>query len=635
MIRWKYAAPRLVLATIVLLMSWLAFEPMVRWGLIATGQAIVGARVDVARFQSALLQGRVQITGVEVANPKSPRKNMLQAASANLEIDTAALLRRQFVIRDGNLMGLRFSTDRDEDGTLEKHEKPEVAESDSDFQEETLEWLRQFGSLLNDQVAPDFESVQVAREMGKRWPQEYEALQQEAEKFRERIRTLRDTADRARQRPLENLDSIQQTIEQATRMRQDTEELHRRLQRLQAQVHEDKRQVEMARRRDIQKIEDSLRLEGVNGEALSQYFLGPEMASYFTTTLDWLTWAKRYLDLAGDPPRPERSRGTIVEFPRLRATQDLLIERLAVEGEARVDQLPVPFHGTLTGISSDPVSYGKPAQMDLELEGLYPARLQVVVDGRGERTIQKLTFDCTKIPLGKQLLGKNETLALGITECDAHAWVQLTLDGQQLDGRILWKQDDIRLQPTLGNRYGGARATSRLQQAVADVDHVHAVVKLSGTIRKPKWKLSTPLGNQLAQGISDAAHQELQAQRDALVTRANLEIAQELAQLEERLADKREQAIAYLRVGEEMLGDLQQLAGGLNSIAGGVLPRNMLPQDLLPQNVNPGKIIPQNMMPRNGISSENIPQWARNTDNSSAIPAPSRESFRALDKLIR
>ncbi len=635
MIRWKYAAPRLALATVILLMSWLVFEPMVRWCLIATGQALVGARVDIDRFQSALLQGRIQITGVEVANPKSPRKNMLQADSANLEIDTAALLRRQFVIRDGSLMGLRFSTDRDEDGTLEKPEKADVTESESDFQRQALEWLNQFGSLLNDRVEPDFESVRVAREMGKRWPQEYEALQREAEKFRERIRHLRDTAERARQRPLENLESIQQTIEQATRMHQDTEELHRRLQQLQAQLHEDQRQVESARQRDIQKIEDSLRLEGINAEALSQYFLGSEMASYFTTTLDWLTWAKRYLDLAGDPPRPERSRGTIVEFPRLRATQDLLIERLAVEGEARVDQVPVPFHGLLTGISSDPASYGKPAQLDLELEGLHPARLQVVVDGRGERMVQKLTFDCTKIPLGKRLLGKGESFALGISECDAHAWVQLTLDGPQLDGRILWKQDDIRLQPSLGSRYGGARATARLRQAVADVDHVHAVVHLSGTIRKPQWKFSTPLGNQLAQGMSEAAQQELQAQRDALVTRANVEIAQELAQLEERLADKREKAIAYLRVGEEMLGDLQQMAGGLNSLAGGLLPRNVVPQDLIPQNVNPGKIIPQNMIPRNGASSENVPQWARNSENSSAIPAPSRESFRALDKLIR
>src|SRR5690606_29613156 len=112
--------------------------------------------------------------------------------------------------------------------------------------------------------------------------------------------------------------------------------------------------------------------------------------------------------------------------------------------------------------------------------------------------------------------------------------------------------DDVRLQPTLASRFGGARASSRLRQAVADVDHVHAVVDISGTIRKPKWKLSTPLGGQLAAGVSQAAAQELEAQRDALVARANLEIAQEVAQLEQRLAEKREKALAYLQVGEEL-----------------------------------------------------------------------------------
>jgi uncharacterized protein (TIGR03545 family) len=610
MIRWSYAAPRLVVIVTFCLFAWIAFEPLVRWGLIWTGQSLVGARVDIERFQSALLSGRVQLEGIEVANPKSPRKNLVEASSATLVLDTSALLRRQFVIRDGNLTGLRFSAERDSDGALpgqEVESKPEPEATD-DFQQQTLEWLESLGDLLHGQVVPDFESVRVARELAKRWPQEYDAAQHEAEQFRDRVRSLRDTAQRARQRPLENLESIQQTIEQAARVRQDIQHLHQRMQQLQAQVHQDKQNVETARRRDVQRVEESLRIEGLDAEAISQFFLGPEMAPYFSSTLQWLQWAKRYLDLAGDPPRPARSRGTNIEFPRP-LMQDFLIERLSVSGQARLDQLPIPFHGQLTGVSSDPAAYGKPAKLDVELEGHLPARLQVVVDTTGLRPVQTLTFDCSQLSLPRRSLGKEEEFTLDVTESKAHAWVQLAVEDQRLEGRIVWKQDGVRLQPTLAARYGGTRASARLRQAVSDVDHVHAVVEISGTIRKPKWKLSTPLGAELAGGIRQAATQELEARRDALVARANLEIAEELAQLDQHLHEKREKAMSYLQVGEELLNEFQQVAGSLNQLAPGMVPQNLL-------------------------NSDRVPEWVRTT-NAGAIPAPSGESFKALNKLLR
>ena len=609
MIRWSYAAPRLAVVLALALFSWIGFEPVVRWSLIWTSQSTLGTRVDIARFQSALLRGRVQLAGIQVADPKSPRKNLIETESATLVVDSNALLSRQLVIRDGSVTGLRFSAERTVDGTLEDGETSKDPSSGDNFEKQTLEWLEKFGGLLNDEVVSDFESVRVAREMGKRWPQEYETLQNDAEQFRQRVRTLRDTAERLRQRPLENLQSIQQSLEQAAQLRQDTLHFHQRFQQLQSQVHEDKQNLELARRRDMERVEESLRIEALDSEAISRYFLGPDMAPYFSSTLEWMSWAKRYLDLAGDPPRPERSRGTIIEFPRSGATQDFLIERLAVQGEARLENLPVGFHGELTGVSSDPRGYGQPARLDVQLEGLYPARLQVVVDSTGERTEQKLTFDCSKLALGRRTLGKEDAFALGISESDAHAWVQLTMKDQQLEGQIIWKQDGVRLQPTLASRFGGTRASSRLRQAVADVDHVHAVLDISGTIRKPKWKLSTPLGGQLASGMSQAAKQELEAQRDKLVARANLEIAEEVAQLEHRLADKRDKAMAYLQVGEELLNELQQVTGGLNSVASGLIPEKVL-------------------------NSDKIPQWMRNADTN-AIPAPNRESFKALDRLLR
>lgn len=568
MIRWSYVLPRALLVLTLCLTLWFGTDRFLHGMFVRTGQTLVGAKVDLEQLQTSLRHGRVQLVGLQVANPSSPQKNLFQAGEARLVLDIPALLRRQFVVREGSIHGLSFSGQRTTSGAL-----PESPDQEKDnraaeaLQQQALAWLERLGNLLNEQVVDQFESVHVAREIGERWPQEYERLAGEADQFKQRIQYLRDAVRQAKQRPLENMDAVQRAIQELTGLRQQMQYFHRRLGELHHQVGVDKENIEYARRRDIGRIEEALRLDALRPEALSEYFLGPSAAPYFQTVVAWTQWAKQCLDAAGDPPRPERTRGTVVSFPRYGNTPDVLLERLHVQGEARLDGAPLPFEGTLTGLSSNPRQYGQPSRLDIALAGPHPARLLVTLDQTGDKIVQHLTLDCPTIKLGPKTLGKDGVFTLSVPATAAHLWIDITLTDDQLDGRILWKQQGLQLAPEVAPRFGGARVANRLASALGGIDHVDAAIQLSGPLTRPDIDLTTSLGREVASGLQTAARQELEERRDALVMRANLEIAQELTRLDEKLVRKKQKVASYLQVGEQLLSELQQFAGQFTPLA--------------------------------------------------------------------
>src|SRR5690606_30550530 len=93
---------------------------LVRWGIITAGSSAVGAKVEVAQSKASLLETQLLLTGLQVTNPKSPMKNLVEVDRIELDFSTTALLRRKLVADYGIVSGLAFDTDRDHSGAIEK-----------------------------------------------------------------------------------------------------------------------------------------------------------------------------------------------------------------------------------------------------------------------------------------------------------------------------------------------------------------------------------------------------------------------------------------------------------------------------------------------------------------------------------
>ena len=58
-IRWTYALPRLALVIVVILALRLGLDPLLRWTIVTSGEAAVGAKVEIGEVASSLLEGEV------------------------------------------------------------------------------------------------------------------------------------------------------------------------------------------------------------------------------------------------------------------------------------------------------------------------------------------------------------------------------------------------------------------------------------------------------------------------------------------------------------------------------------------------------------------------------------------------
>ena len=119
LIRWKYVAPRLALVILVALLFRFGLDPLLKWAIVAGGESALGAKVELVggRHPTARRPDRAQPVWLSPI-PIRRCAIFMQADRAHLYLDTDALLHKRLVIRDGNLSGLQFDTDRETSGEL-------------------------------------------------------------------------------------------------------------------------------------------------------------------------------------------------------------------------------------------------------------------------------------------------------------------------------------------------------------------------------------------------------------------------------------------------------------------------------------------------------------------------------------
>src|SRR5690606_23951614 len=107
-LRWKYVLPRLALLIVVAAGVRFGLDPLLHMMIVSAGQSATGARVDLAAVETSLWDGRVELRGLQVANPQSPLRNLFEAERTELSLDIKGLLQKRVIVRNGEISGLAF-----------------------------------------------------------------------------------------------------------------------------------------------------------------------------------------------------------------------------------------------------------------------------------------------------------------------------------------------------------------------------------------------------------------------------------------------------------------------------------------------------------------------------------------------
>jgi len=585
MIRWSYLRPRLIILAILLGFLWFALDPLVRWGLVSLGQKITGAKVEIGGLATSLWRTEISLRDVQVADPHSPMENLFEARQIKLGLEGNSLLRRKFIVREGTLSGIRLGSPRTASGALGKQPQEPKDRGPSLFEKQLLEygqaWLECLAGRLQQEVRDEVErlqSVQLARELMRRWPAEYEQMEAQIDSLKARVDEIQRLAKGGSRDLVQNIEAVRKAALDVEEVQQQIGQFHSEIDRLRQQAVRDKEAIAAAQKQDAQTIRERFRLENLSGENLSEFLLGEEWGERLWTVIGWIEWGRKHLPTKGQSLAPVRSRGVDVVFGETPKRPDFLIRKLAIDGEGTMSRQPFQFIGTAEGLTSQPAVYGQPAVLKLELRGAAAMTIAATLDHTGQKPDDRLSVECPDLRQAQRVLGRPDRLALSVSPGKAKLWMDLELKGDELAGKVHWQQEPVELTPVLPDRYGGSRLAAELKEGLRQIRSIEVAVDLAGTLQKPQCKLQSDLGPQFAEALNSVVQRELDYRREQLADLVEKAVAAELGRFQEMVSTKEQAVLAKLQQNGVDLRQLQQLVAQRIP-----LPNNL--RDKLPNNL--------------------------------------------------
>jgi uncharacterized protein (TIGR03546 family) len=126
-----------VVAAITLGLEFLLLDMALKAGITSGISAATGAEVNLKDAHLSLLDGKLELKGLQVTNPEKPTHNLFQAELILADLSVTDLLAKRFVIDTVSASELRTGTERSSPGKLlrkprEEREEPEAAEEPQD-----------------------------------------------------------------------------------------------------------------------------------------------------------------------------------------------------------------------------------------------------------------------------------------------------------------------------------------------------------------------------------------------------------------------------------------------------------------------------------------------------------------------
>jgi uncharacterized protein (TIGR03545 family) len=538
-------------------------DGLLRWGLIKAAQAAAGAKVEVGSLRTKLRAGSLTIRAVAVADKNDPMKNLVEFEDAELAFLPGAALRGKVVIPTAALRGLRFGTPRKTSGALARS-RPSGLEK-----------------LINAQLAPakqtfgaDVSKVKAAAaEVDPRKLASLKGLDEAQDKLKKTGDNLKgkinvaaiDAQIKALQQPVRSPADAARAAQQAktllAQVQASRDAVNSELQGVQAKL----RQAEELRQKDVNGLLQAAGLPSLDAESLTRHLLGPAVSKKIATATYWISWARKrgasQSDKAKAPP-PRRRAGVDFEFPRAHAYPEFLLVKSDLSG--RVASLfegrDMDLEGVLAGVTSNPPLYGKPAT--LTLRGSVPKgpamQLQALLDQTKIPLGGELTLHYAGLPLAGLSLG-DEKVGAAVRDGSARLDGTIRIAGDQWKGQVMIQADGVALAPQVslaGPAAGYAAA------ALSSVRRFTATIGIEGKEDDLHFKLSSDLGQTLADGMKRAFSTEIAKQRRQLEAKVNALYAERAKELQGRTDALRSQLLGPLdRQKAQLDAQLKQALG--------------------------------------------------------------------------
>ncbi len=561
----------LIVFVVLWLLSWLFFDRLLRWGLIHAGEAAAGARVEIGAVRTRFLKGTLVVRDVAVADQHEPMKNLFQFDEAELGFSPGAALRAKVVIPTAALRGLQLGTTRKTSGALplrrpgklERMIEKQLAPAEKRLSLDASK-AKRVAAQLDPKTLDSLKGLDAARQRLDKTGEKLKS-QAGAAKIDDQIKDV--------EAQIQQLQQGGTSPEEVARKAKLAAGLQGRIKQLLAQVQQSRDAVnqEVAGVQGQLAKADDLRHKDVNGllaaaglptldaQSLTQHLLGPAVAKKISTAVYWISWYRKRAasqkEKAQQPP-PARRRGVDFEFPRAHSYPAFLLEKADITGKmpALFNGRDMALEGLLTGVTSNPPLYGRPARLMMKgatAGGGPTMQLTATADETREPGAIQLQLHYTGLPLAGLGLGDDQLGASvkgGLATLDG----AIRVVGDEWDGRVRLDAGGVSLVPQV--KLSGP-AAGYASQALSGVRRFGITVGISGRGDDLHLSLSSDLGATLASGLSSAYSGAIERQRKEVEAKVDALYMERRRQLQGQAAALQKQLLAPLDRQQAQLDD--------------------------------------------------------------------------------
>jgi len=581
-VRWKLFIPISLLMAAVVVFGMVFLDPLTEQAIEKLGSKIVGAKVDVQSVDVGILKTHMVIRGLAVASKDDEWKNIFEADRLAFDYAFVPLLSKKLVIEEMAVTGMKWGTPRKISGALPKRRRKKSKEP-SIFKKlakkvelpkvdlkgiKNIDWKKKVDPKNLESVTYLEDQKAKATELRQQWDKRIEDL-----KIKETIDQAKSRLKEAKSLKIKGPQDIPKAKTTITNLRESQKALKAKVSEinsLKASLKSDLKQtqgflkaVEKIKERDMQKIMNTLKLPDLSTKGIAKSIFGPLWLDRVEKTMYWVAMARKYMPSKKDKEEkakktPPRRKGVNVSFPLKRTYPKFLIEEIVVSGSTQKGtdgKKAIDFSGKITGITSDPPTYGKPATIAIEGTRQGTA-LTVSVIGKLDHTKETARDEFVFNVQGSDLKGKSwklpEFLPSTVNRGRGSARFGVVVVGEKFDVSLQAKGEGLKLE---GAKKANNTIERIIQKAFYTIDVITAKATAHGTGDDISFGISTNLDNIIAGQLKSLVGDEVNKVRQGINSHIN-----------SLLADKKKDVQQlFKKQQKELLAKLSQKSGPLTS----------------------------------------------------------------------
>ncbi len=374
MVRWSYLLPRVVVVVLLLFAAEYAVGPFVRHTLSWMSRRSKVATVEIDRMQLGLLSGTLDGRGVAVEWPGEEGSWSVWAERIAGRIDRRALAHGQWHFDRLKLSGLQVG----------RQAEPVEQQAELGWSVPHADWLREEGrqrlaawagdvrSRLSERVYRELETVQAAAEIRQRWQSEFATQNHRLRQWQELFRELQQRWTDA-ETPASRLELAAELALRSREVRAEIDTAVKEVDRLQEQWERDRERLDSARRRDQRRLSQSVRLDAIDSQALTETLVGDRILSLVQQSLETSRWLQWGVQMVARKPKWNRMAGRGVDYEfTAKSGPDVWIRRLDFDAVWKAKSGPRRFVGWATDLTDDREKLNRPTRLRWRVESGTP-----------------------------------------------------------------------------------------------------------------------------------------------------------------------------------------------------------------------------------------------------------------------